>query len=71
MTPSIGNTKLFRSEPLAHTGTVKDNAYVAHKYVKIYCVTNQSPELPFCGPHPKPHGARGLSEHYHLLDIVT
>ena len=22
--------------------------------------------LPFCGPHPKPHGARGVGKHYHL-----
>ena len=22
--------------------------------------------MPFCGPHPNPHGARGLSKHYHL-----
>ena len=45
---------------------VQDNADVAHKYVKIYCDTNQLPALPFCGLHPKPHGARGLSKHYHL-----
>ena len=32
----------------------------------MYCDTNQLSELPFCGPHPKPHGARGLSKHYHL-----
>ena len=32
----------------------------------MYCNTNQSPSLPFCGPHPKPHGARGLSNQYHL-----
>ena len=37
----------------------QDNADVSHKEVKIYCDTNQYPELPFCGPHPKPHGARG------------
>ena len=36
------------------------------KYVKIYCNTNQFPALPFCGPHSKPHGARGLGKHYHL-----
>ena len=30
-------------------------------------VKNQFPELPFCGPYSKPHGARGLSKHYHLL----
>ena len=45
---------------------VQDNADVAHKYVKMYCDTNQFPALPFCGLHTKPHGARGLSKHYHL-----
>ena len=45
---------------------VKDNADVAQKDVKIYCDTNQFPKLPFCGSHPKPHGARGLVKHYHL-----
>ena len=32
----------------------------------MYCNTNHFLELPFCGPHSKPHGARGLSKHYHL-----
>ena len=32
----------------------------------MYCDRNQLPVLPFCGPHPKPHGARGLSKNYHL-----
>ena len=32
----------------------------------MYCNTNQFPALPFCGPYYKPHGARGLSNHYHL-----
>ena len=32
----------------------------------MYCDTNQSPALPFCGSHPKPHGERGLSKNYHL-----
>ena len=32
----------------------------------MYCKKNQSPELPFCGPHSKPHGPRGMSKHYHL-----
>ena len=32
----------------------------------MYCDTNQFLELRCCGPHPKPHGARGLSKHYHL-----
>ena len=45
---------------------VQENDDVAHKDVKMYCDTNQFPALPFCGPHPKPHGARGLSKHYHL-----
>ena len=38
---------------------VQDNDDVPHKYVKNYCDTNQFPTLPFCGSHPKPHGARG------------
>ena len=32
----------------------------------MYCDTNQLPEFSFCGPHPKPRGARGLSKNYHL-----
>ena len=32
----------------------------------MYCNKNQFPELPFCGPHCKPHGAKGFSKHYHL-----
>ena len=34
--------------------------------MKIYCNKNQLPALPFFGPHPKPHGPRGLSKNYHL-----
>ena len=45
---------------------VQDNADVEHQYVKMYCNTNQFPALPFCVPHSKPHGTRGLSNHYHL-----
>ena len=45
---------------------VQDNDDVAHKYVNIYCDTNKSSTLPFCGPHTKPHGVRGLSKHYNL-----
>ena len=45
---------------------VQDNADVEHKYVKMYCNTNQFPELSFCGLYYKPHGARGLSKHYHF-----
>ena len=36
------------------------------KDVKMYCNTNQFPELPFCGTHSKPHGPRGMSKYYHL-----
>ena len=32
----------------------------------MYCDTNQFPALPFCGSHPKPHGARGLINHCNL-----
>ena len=45
---------------------VQDNAYVAHQDVIMYCNTNKSPTLTFSVPHSKPHGARGLSKHYHL-----
>ena len=45
---------------------IQDNADVELKDVKMYCNTNQFPTLPFCGPHSKPHGARGLRKHYHL-----
>ena len=45
---------------------VQDNADVAHQDMKIYCNTSQFQELSFCGPHSKPHGARGLSKHYNL-----
>ena len=45
---------------------VQDNADISHKDVKFYYNTNQLPALPFCVPHYKPHGARGLSKHYHL-----
>ena len=36
------------------------------KYVKMYCNKNQFTALSFCGPNSKPHGARGMSKHYHL-----
>ena len=45
---------------------VQDNVDVELKDVKMYCNTNQFPTLPFCGPHSKPHGARGLGKQYHL-----
>ena len=45
---------------------VQDNASVKLKDVKMNCNKNQFPALPLCGPHSKPHGARGLGKHYHL-----
>ena len=45
---------------------VQDNAAIELKYVKMYCNTNQFPELLFSGWHSKPHGAIGLSKNYHL-----
>ena len=45
---------------------VQDNSHVAKKDVKMFCDTNQFPALPFFGLHPKPLGARGVSENYHL-----
>ena len=32
----------------------------------MYCNIIQFPELPSCGPHFKPHGAKGLSKYYCL-----
>ena len=46
---------------------VQDNAAVELKDVKMYCNTNQFPQLSFSGLHSKPRGARGLSKCYHLL----
>ena len=45
---------------------VQDNNDVAHKDVKMYCDTNQLLASPFCGPHPKPNGTRGLINYYNL-----
>ena len=45
---------------------VQDNADVALKDVKMYCDKNQFPALSFIGPHPNPHGERGLIKHYHV-----
>ena len=44
----------------------QDNADVAHKYVKMFCDTNQIPKLSFFGSYPSPHRAMGLGKHYHL-----
>ena len=38
---------------------VQNNADVAHQYMIMYYNTNKFTELSFCGPHSKPHGARG------------
>ena len=46
---------------------IQDNAEVELKDVKMYCNTNQFPALPFCIPYYKPHGARGMSKHYHFI----
>ena len=45
---------------------VQDNASVELKDLKMHCNTNKFPTLPFCGPHSKSHGARGIGKHYHL-----
>ena len=45
---------------------VQYNYDVSHKDVRIYCDTNKFQTLPFCGSHPKTHGARGLGKHYHI-----
>ena len=45
---------------------VQDNTAVAHQDARLYCNRNQFPALPFCGPHSKLHGTRGLSKQYHL-----
>ena len=45
---------------------MQKNEDVDNKHAKIYCTNNQFPELEFCGPHNKPHGARGLIKYYHM-----
>ena len=42
------------------------NEDVDQQDVKIYCTKNQFPGFPFCGPHNKPHGVRGLPKNYHM-----
>ena len=32
----------------------------------MYCDTKKLPALPFCGSHPKTHGARELGKNYHI-----
>ena len=64
--PRKGFMEIKRTERKYH---IQDNADVELKDVKMNCNTNQFPELPFCGPHYKPNGARGMSKHYHLRFI--
>ena len=45
---------------------VKYRKDVSHTSVKMSCSAIQFLVFPFCGPHAKPHGLRGLSKHYHL-----
>ena len=44
----------------------RKNEYVDHKYVKMYCTTNQLNQLEFCGPLKKPHIALRLGNNYHM-----
>ena len=45
---------------------VQHNKYAEHQGVKIYCATNHFPSLNFFWTHDKPHGVRGLGNHYHV-----
>ena len=45
---------------------MRNNEDVENQDVKIYCNKNQFPELLLCVTHNKPHGVRGLSNHYHM-----
>ena len=45
---------------------VKYSKAVSHTSVKMSCSAIQFLVFPFCGPHAKPHGLRGLSKHSHL-----
>ena len=45
---------------------LQHNKDVEHQGVKMYCSTNQFPELCFIGPNNKPHGVRVLGNHYHM-----
>ena len=42
---------------------VQHNKDFDHQHVKIYCATNQFPELKFLGTHNKQHDVRGLVKH--------
>ena len=45
---------------------VQYNADVAHQHVIMNRNTNQFLTLPFCDPHSKSHGSRGITKPYHL-----
>ena len=60
------NKQLMESKWTDRQYNVQDNVDVAHQDMIIYCNTNQLPELPFCGPYSKRHGARGSSKNYNL-----
>ena len=62
----IRKTFLSEIEWIERQYHLQYNADISHKYLKIYCNTNQFPTLQFCGPHSKPHGTRGMGKHYHL-----
>ena len=49
-----------------HAYHVQDRNNVTKKSVEISCAITYFPAFPFCGPHIKPHGVRGLRKHYHL-----
>ena len=45
---------------------MQHNKYFYHQDVKIYCATNQIPELKFLRPHNKPHCVSGIGKHYNI-----
>ena len=45
---------------------MQNNEYVEHQDVKMYCATNQFPELMFLWPHNNPHDVRRLGKHYFM-----
>ena len=45
---------------------VQHNKDVENQDVKIYCTTNQFPELKFLGAQSKPNGVRGIGKHYQI-----
>ena len=45
---------------------VQHNKYVENQGMKMYCATNQFPELNFLVTHNKPHGVSGLGNHFQM-----